>query len=301
MREPVDCLIVGAGPAGLTAAIYLARFRRSVLIADCGASRAKRVPRSHNLPGFPKGIRGEDLLDRLSDQAASFEISVRRCQVEDLRRGSSARFEARIDGDWAPARSLILATGVVDTIPVLPAIAEAIDKGVVRICPICDGYEARDGRIGVVGDGDHAAREALFLRTYSRDVELVVTPNAQLSTAMTGALAESHIKANRGELSSVELHGHRVRVALSDEPGPVHFDILYAAFGVTPQTTLAGRLGAELDGEGRLRVGEHQETSIPGLFAAGDVVRGLNQISVAEGEASIAACAVHTGLGRNPC
>ena len=299
MAEALDTLIVGAGPAGLTAAIYLARFRRRVLVAHTGASRASWIPRSRNLPGYAQGLHGETLLERMTDQAAGYGVEVRHARVGALSRLDDG-FEAEVGGERLAARHVLLATGVVEMVPAIPGAAEAITRSLLRVCPICDGFEAQGRRVAVLGSGDHAAGEALFLRTWAADVSLVLTRDAELGEARRQALADHGVKVFHAALESVSLGEEEVTAVCTEGGRENRFDIIYSAFGVTPQVKLARALGAELDESGRLVTGEHMETSVDGLYAAGDVVRGLNQISVAEGEAAIAATAIHNRLPRNP-
>jgi thioredoxin reductase (NADPH) len=296
--EPLDCLIVGGGPAGLTAAIYLARFRRRIRLIDGGASRASWIPRSHNLPGFPKGVEGEALLQALREQLAGYGAAPEEGRVEDLRREADG-FSAQVDGDWTRARTVLLATGVAEVIPPIAHVAEAIRRGEVRVCPICDGFEAQDRKVAVIGRGDHAAREALFLRTWAKAVSLVLEPDDTLAPEMDKALAASRTPVLRSTWDRIGLKPGTVAIETVD--GQSHtFDLAYSAVGVTAQVKLARSLGAELDGDGRLVVDGRQQSSVPGLYAAGDVVRGLNQIAVAEGEAAVAAAAIHNALPPNP-
>ena len=299
MAEALDTLIVGAGPAGLTAAIYLARFRRRVLVAHTGASRASWIPRSRNLPGYAQGLHGETLLERMTDQAAGYGVEVRHARVSALSKLDDG-FEAEVGGERLAARHVLLATGVVETVPAIPGAAEAITRSLLRVCPICDGFEAQGRRVAVLGSGDHAAGEALFLRTWASDVSLVLTRDAELGEARRQALSTHGVKVFHAALESVSLGEEEVTAVCTEGGRANHFDIIYSAFGVTPQVKLARGLGARLDESGRLVTGEHMETSVDGLYAAGDVVRGLNQISVAEGEAAIAATAIHNRLPRNP-
>jgi thioredoxin reductase (NADPH) len=300
MVEPLDTLIVGAGPAGLTAAIYLARFRRQVLVAHTGASRASWIPRSHNLPGYVEGLHGDTLLDRLGRQAGAYGVQMRQARVTDLEHLGQDGFGAEVGGERVEARHVVLATGVVETVPAIPGAAEAITRALMRVCPICDGFEAQGKRVAVLGSGDHAAGEALFLRTWAADVSLVLTRGAELGAQRREALARHGVKVFHAALESVSLGENEVTAICTEGGRPNHFDIIYSAFGVTPQVKLARALGARLDESGRLVTDEHMQTSVDGLYAAGDVVRGLNQISVAEGEAAIAATAIHNRLPRNP-
>ena len=299
MSDNLDTLIVGAGPAGLTAAVYLARFRRKVLIADTGASRAKWIPTSRNLPGYSEGLHGETLLARLREQAAAYDLQVQPHRVEDLRQRNGG-FQARLGDRVVTAATVILATGVVETVPAIPGAGEAITRSLMRVCPICDGFEAQGRRVAVLGSGDHAAGEALFLRTWAEEVSLVLTRDAQLSEERREALRQLQIKVFHAALESVLLGNDGVTAVCTEGGQPNHFDLIYSAFGVTAQTKLARELGIQLDESGRLYTDEHQQTSMAGLYGAGDVVRGLNQISVAEGEAAIAATTIHNRLPRNP-
>ncbi len=300
MADRLDTLIVGAGPAGLTAAVYLARFRRRVLVADTGASRALWIPKSRNLPGFAQGLHGETLLERLRQQVQAYGVEIRKQPVTALAGIAGGGFRARIGEDDLQAATVLLATGIVETVPEIPGAVEAITRSLMRVCPICDGFEAQGKKVAVLGSGDHAAGEALFLRTWAADVSLVLTRNADLTCERRDALHQLGVKVFHTALESVSLADDEVTAVCTEGGRPNHFDIIYSAFGVTAQTDLARQLGARLDVDGRLYVGEHQETSVEGVYAAGDVVRGLNQISVAEGEAAIAATAVHNRLPRNP-
>lgn len=299
MTGPLDCLVIGGGPAGLTAAIYLGRFRRSVLVIDKGWSRAKWITRSHNLPGFPGGISGPDLLAKMRDQARGYGATLEHGTIESLDRALDGLFTARMEGSTLTARTVILASGVVENNPPIEHVAEAVKSGLVRTCPICDGYEAIDKTIAVLGHGEHAAAEALFLRTFSATVTLLLLADGD------ALLPETRSKLNDARIDicpiivgSIALDANGV-TAVGVGNGKTHrFDVVYSAFGTVAQTMLAANCGAKVDDAGRLLADEHQETSIPGLFAAGDLVRGLNQISVADGEAAIAATAIHNRLDK---
>ena len=292
MTETIDCAIIGGGPAGLVAALYLLRFRRSVLIADKGSSRAALIPRSHNYPGFPDGVSGEDLLARLREQVSRYGAPTIGREVLALERGVSWRVV--MPDRFVLARRVVLATGVVDRTPPILNAEDAIREGVLRYCPVCDGFEAREGRIAVIGDTDHAAREALFLRTYSASVDLL-TERESLSEAMRARLASHGVDPVAIRPGSLRFIGDHIcgddKYGVALQP----YEIGYGALGVDPQTQLLRRLGVVLDG-GCIAVDAKQQTSLPGLYAAGDVVRGLDQISVAMGEAAIAATAIHNSL-----
>lgn len=296
MENPVndpEVLIIGAGPAGLTAATYLARFRRRVLVADGGPPRARWIPVSHNLPGFPKGITGDAIIRRMTEQALEYEAVIEAGRVESLERDGDG-FTARLNGRNVRARAVLLATGVTDHHPDLPGVERAIERALVRICPICDGYEATGKAVAIIGKDDAGVREAAFLRTYSDRVTLIhVGPPEALTEE--DELRRLQVELIRAPIDNVQLEGDRV-TALSWGGTFRIFDMVYSALGTTSNVELARALGARLSDDRCLVVDDHQQTSVPGLYAAGDVVRGLNQIAVAGAEAAIASTAIHNAL-----
>jgi thioredoxin reductase (NADPH) len=294
----LDCLIVGGGPAGLTASVYLARFRRNTMVIDSGMSRAALIPRSHNCPGYADGISGEELLARLHAQAERYHVPFMHAEVETLVRLPDGRFEAMADGRNIHARTVLLATGVVDIEPKLPEMEDAIRRGLIRHCPICDAYEVIDQAVVVIGFGPHVLREALFLRHYTpRVTVLTLGLPAGLTPAQQAQLAEQRIHVIETPVAAIQAEDERI-VSIELENGRIlEFDTLYSALGAVNRSELAIRLGSEVDDSKAVIVDAHQQTRVPGLYAIGDVVAALNQISVAMGQAAIAATAVHNRLG----
>jgi thioredoxin reductase (NADPH) len=292
LNDP-EVLIIGAGPAGLTAATYLARFRRKVLVADGGSPRACWIPVSHNMPGFPQGITGDAILRRMTEQAEEYGAVIEPGAVGGLVRADDG-FAARLNGREVRSRAVLLATGVVDHHPPLPGVERAIEQALVRICPICDGYEATGKAVAVIGQDDAGVREAAFLRTYSDRVTLIHVGAPDALTA-NGELERLGIELIRAPIDNVRLEGDRV-TALSWGGAFRSFDLVYSALGASPNVGLAEELGARSGEDGCLFVDSHQRTSVTGLYAAGDVVRGLNQIAVSTAEAAIAATAIHNDL-----
>ncbi len=291
----LDCIIIGAGPAGLTAAIYLARFRRRFRVVETGESRAGWIPRTRNHPGFPDGVRGRTLLERMRRQADAYGAEIVRGRAESLRKVRDG-FRLATDAGEISAATVILATGVQDNAPPIPGLDEGVSRGLVRICPICDGYEVMGKSVGVIGRDDHGAQEAIFLRTWSDQVTFLHVGDAPLPPATVRKLKSAGVEIVRSAIRAVRIERRRI-VAFDLGAGESRsFDSVYSALGVTPRVRLAEDAGAKLDSSGRLVVGDRQETSVPGLYAAGDVVRGLNQISTACGEGAIAATDVHNRL-----
>jgi thioredoxin reductase (NADPH) len=296
MKEPLDCLVIGAGPAGLTAAIYLARFHFSVAIVDAGHSRAAMIPRTHNHAGYPGGIAGTELLGLMRDQAAEFGAVVAEGLIERLER-TEGGFVARAQGREWSARTVLLCTGVVNNRPqIAPDIHDvAVRRGLLRYCPICDGYEVTDKRVGVLGTRTHGFKEAIFLRMYTRDVTLIATDGEHdLSDDEKHRLAMAGVVLIDGPCAPLRTEDDKIVVPTPR--GELEFDSVYPALGSVIRSELATAIGAEGTGDGCLIVDDHQRTSIPGLYAAGDVAKGLDQISHAMGEAGVAAVTIRNDI-----
>lgn len=292
-----DCIIVGAGPAGLTAAIYLARYYLKIRLFDCGTSRASWIPTSYNHAGFPEGINGNELLERMRDQAAKYGAAIEPKRVTDLAR-DGACFVVNCDDEEYRARAVLLATGVVNNQPEgldEQLHGEALSRGLLRYCPVCDGYEVTDKRVGVIGTGAHGTAEAMFLRTYTSDITLI-SPQAghELDAECSAELDEAGVKRVAGPCGGYAIDNGQF--ALDSAEGRMAFDSVYPALGSVIRSGLAEKLGTKLSDTGCIVTDDHMETSVPGLFAAGDVVKGLDQISHAMGQAGVAATAIRNRL-----
>lgn len=292
-----DCIIIGAGPAGLTAAIYLARYHLAIRLIDSGQSRAALIPRTRNHAGFPGGIVGTELLDRMRRQAEEFGARVDSGEATRIA-SSGDGFMVELGGDVLPARTVLLATGVVNRRP--PGLDgtlhdAALQRGLLRYCPVCDGYEVTDRRVAVIGTGEHARDEALFLRGFTADLTLV-SPEGEhrLDDSCRSRLSEAGIMLLDGPPSGFAIDGERIVFKTSGDA--MAFESIYPALGSDIRSGLAIAAGARATEEGCLEVDVHQMTSVPGLYAAGDVTNGLDQISHAMGEAGVAATAIRNRL-----
>jgi thioredoxin reductase (NADPH) len=287
--QETDALIIGGGPAGLLAAVYLARFRRRVIVLDSGKSRAALIPRTRNAPGFPDGIEGSVLLERLLLQATEYGAERIVANAERVCRREEGGFLVETEDARFEARTLLLATGVANVEPSLADHDNAVRKGLLRYCPICDAHEVIGKRVVIVGNSARSAAELSFLNTYSDDVSIVAA-NEQAANILTGAGC-----APLGVASHITPEQNGVAITFTDG-GSEHFDTMYSCLGVRPQTALAEQLGLKLAQERTIETDKHQRTSAEGVFAAGDVVHALDQIAVAFGHAAIAATAMHNFL-----
>lgn len=292
----LDCLVIGAGPAGLTAGLYLRRFHRDIVIVDAGESRAKRIPESNNCPGFPDGISGVALLARLRTQLGRVDGDVRVGAVSSLERDGET-FVGHLGAEALRARTLLLATGIRDREPRLQGIEALRRAGLLRQCPICDAFEFTGKRIAVIGGDTHCMREALFLRHYSDEVTVLrVDAQTYVDDATRAKLNAKGVRCLEAHaIEATQPADGGVRLRMSDGSYSA-FDVVYAALGCEPRSALAEALGARLDERRNVVVDAHCQTSVPGAFAAGDVVSALDQIAVAVGHAAIAATAIHNRL-----
>ena len=301
MSDVYDCAIVGGGPAGLTAAIYLARFRRRVVLYDRGGSRAALIPTSHNHAGFPDGINGEELLARMAKQARKYGAELRDGDVADVSATGAEWRLTTADGHALAARTVLFATGVDNRRPELDESAHraALRSGKLRYCPICDGWEAGgpgfDATIGVLGADGHGVAEALFLRAYTANVTLFTLAECELNEHDRQDLADHGVTWDPRPVAAYDFSGASVRLCFAGGD-VVEVDTLYPALGSQPNVALMEKLGLRTDEERCIVVDERQRLGLSGLYAAGDVVDALDQIGVAMGHAAIAAVAIHNDL-----
>jgi thioredoxin reductase (NADPH) len=298
MDEPLDCLIVGGGPAGLTAAIYLARFHLDILVVDDGKGRAESIPCTHNHAGYPDGISGKELVRLMREQAQRYGARIKSDYVTRLDRTGDG-FCAAWGSGSVEAKTVLLATGVKNRRPPMDEELhdDALARGLIRYCPICDGYEVTDKTVGVIGSGSYGVAEAIFLRSYTPHVTLIAPDKAlQLTREDQDKLKAAQIDCVDGPAQAVAISDSCIVVDTAE--GHYTFDSVYPALGSDPHNQLAEQVGARLNEQGCIGVDAHQRTSVPGLYAAGDVVIGLDQISHAMGEGGVAATTIRNDLAK---
>jgi thioredoxin reductase (NADPH) len=295
---PYDCLIVGGGPAGLTAAIYLSRFHLDIRVVDAGDSRAGWIPCSHNHAGYPDGINGKELLRLMREQAQKYGSKIEAGRVHRLDKDEDGLFTAEWGAGPKRARSVLLATGLTNRKPPMdPELHDdAMARGLIRYCPICDGYEVTDKKVGVIGSGKGGVGEAIFIRSYTEDVTLIAPDSAlEVAPEDKGRLEKAGVKLVDGPAEAIGCIEDSITVDTAE--GLLTFDSIYPALGSDTHTTLGEMVGAEVDpDDGCFVCDAKMRTSVEGLYAAGDVVHGLDQISHAMGEGGQAATTIRNDL-----
>ena len=298
MDEPLDCLVIGGGPAGLTAAIYLARFHFDIVVVDAGKSRASWIPCTRNHAGFPEGISGKELLERMRAQAQKYGAKIVQDRVTKIERDKgSGLFTATWGSGCVQARTVLLATGVTNRRPTMDEDLhdDALARGLIRYCPICDGYEVTDKKVGVIGSDSHGVAEALFLRSFTADVTLIAPDTAlRLGEDDRRKLEEAEIACVDGPAVGVGFAEDSITIETAE--GHYTFDSVYPALGSDTHTQLAAMIGAALSENDCITVDSHQRTNVDRVYAAGDVVLGLDQISHAMGEGGLAATTIRNDL-----
>ena len=289
--DDYDALIIGGGPAGLSAAVYLARSLRAVAVFDCDRpARSDWVQVNHNYFGFPGGISIIELGKRGREQAEQFGARVFLAEVTSLAR-VDGRFEATADGEVVRGRAVILATGVRDRWVEFPGYEEFIGRS-MHWCIVCDGYEMRGQRVLIVGDDEHAAAVALQMCRFTDRVTLLIHADAPpIPEPLHAELARSGIRCVTGEIATARARepGYFEAVVLAGGE-EIELDHLFSEQGAEPNVALAQALGMALTDEGYIRVDTEARTSIPLIYAAGDVTRLFShQVVTAAHEGATAA------------
>lgn len=295
-----DVIIVGAGPAGLTAALYLAREGFEVLVIEKSGlgGQAGITDRLDNFPGFPEGITGAEFADRLVQQARRFGVEILEAQeVEGLRGEAESRY-VTVGGREYGARAVILATGSTYKRLGVPGEDDLIGAG-IHFCATCDGPFYRDRHVAVVGGGSSAAEESLFLTRFVERVTLLVRGDSLKTSPLVRDKVHEHpaIDVRYGtSITGLEGPGHLESIRLQGPDGEESLRpaALFVFIGLSPNSTW---LPEEVtrDDYGFVRTDPTLQTSIPGVFAAGDVRSGsTNQAASAAGEgASVALMTRH--------
>lgn len=295
-----DAVIVGGGPAGLSAAIYLARFNRSVLVIDAGEGRSTSHERNENYLGFPEGIASRELRRRGQQQAARFGAEFAESRADSIER-NGAGFRVGCRGASVACRTLILATGVVDILPEIEGVEEYLGRSLFW-CITCDGWKTRGKRVAVVGNSDEAAVTCLQFQNFTDKLVLICNCKPEeiaMSERTRRHLLEANIPIVGGCIVRVVGDDGMMRVVELNDGRRVDLDCMINQQGSRPNSDLALVLGAQLSPEGYIEVDDEQRTNVPMLYAAGDVTRVFaHQIVTAAHEGATAAQAANYDLYR---
>ena len=303
--EVRDVVMIGAGPSSLTAAIYTTREDIDTVLYEKSAigGLAAITDMVDNYPGFPEGIEGMTLAGHLEKQAERFGAEIDFGQVDAVRDEGDVKVVV-VDGQEVKARTVLIATGSDYKKIGVPGEAELYGRG-VHYCATCDGAFYREKRLVVIGGGNSAYQEAIFLTRYATHIDVLVRSEVRASDVLQHDMQKYidegkvtvHLNTTTEEIVSTDGRVSSVKVTKDGTPLEIETDGVFVFVGLLPNTGFLEGSGIELDDVGLIKTNAHLETSIPGIFASGDVRSGATmQIASAVGEGATAALSIREYL-----
>ena len=300
-----DVVMIGAGPSALTAAIYTTREDIDTVLYEKAVigGLAAITDMVDNYPGFPEGIEGMKLAGQLEQQAERFGAHVEIGEVSEIRNDGAYK-TLIVDGQEVRAKAVLIATGSDYKKIGVPGEKEFYGRG-VHYCATCDGAFYRDKRLAVVGGGNSALQEALFLTRYATHIDLLVRSTVKASDVLQRELdkfIESgqitlHLNTTTDEILATDGRVSSVQVTTDGEKKQLEVNGVFVFVGLLPNTQFLADTAIELDEVGLIKTDQHLMTSIEGVFASGDVRSGATmQIASAVGEGASAALAIREYL-----
>jgi thioredoxin reductase len=293
MPPDSDVIIVGAGPAGLSAGLVLARACRRVLIFDHDRPRNRFAGAIH---GFltRDGVTPAEFRRLAREELARYDtVHIESAEVIEAGRLADGGFSVTLaDGRRAAARRLLLATGVVDNIPKVPGLAELYGTSVFH-CPYCDGWELRGQPLAVYGCNKRGYGLSLELTGWSSDVVLCSDGSCELDASDLARLARNRIPVREERIARLEGRNGQLERVVFTSGEPLARRALFFTTGQTQSSDLARALGCEFNDKGTVRTGPYESTTVPGLYVAGDASRAVQWVVVAAAEGAEAAYAIN--------
>ncbi len=294
-KQSWDVIVVGGGCAGLSAAVYLARAMRKVLVIDSGQSLALWEPEVQNYFGFPDGISGEELIERGKKHAKKYEAQIVEDEIADARRDG---IEFLLEGkkDVYRSKRVLLATGVLHIPPDIPHVNECLGHSMF-FCKDCDGFRSQEKQIAIVGRNNDAVEYALGMLFYSSCVFIATNgKKPHWDQQHSDWIAEYEIPVYESRIADVEQENGLIKSLAFEDKRCVEVDALFTTRGDIFHNKLGKALGADLDSDGQIIVDHCMKTSVPGLYAAGCVTPANCQMIIAAGGGAIAAQAINRDL-----
>lgn len=284
--DPIyDCLVIGGGPAGLSAAVYMGRFLRRTLVLDVGEGRSSYSQVNDNYLGFPSGIPIRELRRLGREQAQRFGAEIRTTEVTRLEK-ENGNFLAHCRGNVYRGKTVILCTGVEDIWPDIPDANSYVGK-TLYWCIACDGFRTANKDIVIFGSDDDAATSACQFKLYTDRITFIAPPGKlECSEPKIKSLEEHGIGMLEGKVVQVKGRPDRLEAIVLEDGRSIPCDLIFSLYGCRPNVKLALDLGADLTSKGYVRIDHDGYTTVPGLFCAGDV-SGIHSHQVAS--------AVHEG------
>jgi thioredoxin reductase len=292
----IDVIIVGGGPAGLSAALVLGRCCRTVVLCDDGHPRNGQAPAVHGYLGVPEADAAQLRAIGRKQLAPHATVSVIDISVTKAARLSDGFLATLADGRQVHARKILLATGLLDVTPGIPGLRELWGK-LVFPCPHCDGWEFRGRRFGVLGRGRGALAETRALTRFSRDIVLFTSGDFDATGDRDELAALQHwgVQVNSQPVRAVEKLGDGLRLVF-DGPAAIERDVLFVTGPQMQQSPLVEQLGCPVTSTGVVDTGVYQSTCVPGVYVAGDAARDVQFAITAAAEGAAAAFAINREL-----
>jgi thioredoxin reductase len=290
-----DVIIVGAGPAGLSAALVLGRCRRRVLVCDSGEPRNAA---SHGLHGFitRDGIKPKEFLRIGREELTQYEtVELRDATVVAASREDDGFEVTLAGGERIASRKLLLATGVVDELPELEGLDQFYGRSVFH-CPYCDGWEMRDQPLAIYGRGESGSGLAVEMKLWSRDLVLCTDGPSELTKEHLEQLTQHQIPVREESIASLEGHDGVLEHIAFEGGDKLRRRALFFSTGWQQRSDLAKTLGCRFSKEGCVDTGEYEATNVRGLYVAGDASRMVQFVIVAASEGAQAAVAINKEL-----
>lgn len=292
--KDVDVIIVGGGPAGLSAALVLGRCRHRVLVCDSGQYRNHAA---HAMHGFLSrdGLPPAELRRIGREQLQPYGVAIIETEIRDACKQGAGFELTTTHGETLRARKLLLATGILDNLPQVSGF-DALYGVSAFHCPYCDGWEQRDKRIVAYARGAEIAQFAFTLRAYTNDLLLCTDGPAELSEAERARLTRHGIRLIEKKVAKFEGHQGQLTHIVFDDSESLERDALFFHLGQKQRSFLAARLGCPESNEQGVQADDKCATNIPGLFIAGDATRDVQQVIVAAAEGTKAAFEINMAL-----
>jgi thioredoxin reductase len=292
-----DVAIIGGGPAGLSAGIWLSRYLHRVLLVDSGDPRNWETRGVNGFLGHP-GIRPAELRGLGRDEARLHGVALVDAHVETIRQHDDDRFALQLaDATPYQARRVLLAIGLRDVWPRIPGLRQVYGAN-AHVCPDCDGFECVKKKVVVIGKGRKAVGMALNLTTWTNDI--IICTNGEPADFDLAEYCQKldalNIPVLESRISCIEARGDQVHALALENGMSLDADKIFFAIGQYPHDDLGAQLGCERDAGGHIIVDDAHHTSVINCFAAGDIVPGPQLAIAAAGDGAIAALAIHKSL-----
>lgn len=296
MGRILDCVIIGGGIAGLQAAIQLGRYKHKVLIIDAEDGRSTLCKSYHNILGYPDGVSGDELRGLGRKHAEALGVKFLKSTVTALKKEADA-FIVQTETDTMHSQKILIATGVMDNIPPFPELFPCLGVS-VYLCPDCDGYEVRDKKTIIIGNGNVGANMAMTLLYWTRDILYINHGGEVIEDKLEKELEANNIPIFTAKIKQVIAEGSQIKGYELEDGEKIEAKSSFIAFGGNKvKSDLAAPLGVEIMENNHIIVNPRTKmTNIDGVWAAGDVVAHSEQVTIAMGEGSQAAIWIHKAL-----